>query len=83
MYDPKSMKATEFIDHGEVLDSLEYARRNASNAELIDSILEKARKRQGLTHREAAVLLDCELEYRNERIYAWPARSSRTSTATA
>ena len=70
MYDPKSMKAIEFIDHGEVLDSLEYARRNASNAELIDSILEKARKRQGLTHREAAVLLDCELEDRNERIYA-------------
>jgi 2-iminoacetate synthase len=70
MYDPKSMKATDFIDHGEVLDSLEYARLNASNAALIDSILDKAAKRQGLTHREAAVLLDCELEDRNERIFA-------------
>jgi 2-iminoacetate synthase len=70
MYDPKSMKATEFIDHGEVLDTLEYARLNSTNAELIDTILAKARLRGGLSHREAAVLLDCELEDKNEEIFA-------------
>ncbi|MDR2387974.1 MAG: [FeFe] hydrogenase H-cluster radical SAM maturase HydG [Deltaproteobacteria bacterium] len=70
MYDPKSSKASEFIDHGEVLDTLEYARKNATNAALIDSILSKAKERTGLTHREAMVLLDCELEDKNEEIFA-------------
>jgi 2-iminoacetate synthase len=70
MYDPKSMKAGEFIDHGEVLDTLEYAKKNATNAPLIDSILKKAKARAGLSHREAMVLLDCELEDKNEEILA-------------
>ncbi|MDR2302267.1 MAG: [FeFe] hydrogenase H-cluster radical SAM maturase HydG [Deltaproteobacteria bacterium] len=70
MYDPKSSKATEFIDHNEVLDTLEYARKNAKNVALIDSILAKARERTGLTHREAMVLLDCELEDKNEEIFS-------------
>ena len=60
MYNPKSNKAEEFIDDGEILDTLEYAGKNKNNAELIDQILEKAKLRKGLTHREAAVLLDCE-----------------------
>ena len=70
MYNPKSNKAAEFIDDGEILDTLEYAGKNKNNAELIDQILEKAKLRKGLTHREAAVLLDCELEDKNEQIYA-------------
>jgi 2-iminoacetate synthase len=70
MYDPKSRKATEFIDHGEVLDTLEYSRKNSTNAALIDSILNKARQRSGLSHREAMILLDCELEDKNQEIYA-------------
>ena len=70
MYDPKSMKAAEFIDHGEILDTLEHARRHGRDRALIDSILEKAKKRQGLTHREASVLLDCELPDKNEEIFA-------------
>ncbi|MDR0621054.1 MAG: [FeFe] hydrogenase H-cluster radical SAM maturase HydG, partial [Deltaproteobacteria bacterium] len=70
MYDPKSNKATDFIDHAEVLDTLEYARKNSTNGALIDSILEKARARTGLSHREAMVLLDCELEDKNEEIFA-------------
>ena len=69
MYNPKSLKAEEFISHEEVLDTLVYAENNKNNAELIDSILEKARQRKGLTHREAAVLLDCELKDRNQQIY--------------
>lgn len=69
MYNPNSLKAEEFIDNAEILETLEYAEKNKDNAELIDSIIEKAEKRNGLSHREAAVLLDCTLEDRNERIY--------------
>ena len=48
MYDPKSMKAEEFIDDSEILESLKYADENKNNAALIDEILEKARERKGL-----------------------------------
>ena len=70
MYNPKSMKAEEFIDHQEVLDSLAYAEAHKQDAALIDSIIEKAKLRKGLSHREASVLLACELEDRNQEIYA-------------
>lgn len=70
MYDPKSTKAEEFISHDEILATLEYAAQNKRNAELIDSIIEKAKERKGLSHREASVLLECELEDRNQEIYA-------------
>ena len=55
MYNPKSSKAEEFIDHQEVLDSVDYGEKNKNNLELINKILEKARLAKGLTHREAAV----------------------------
>lgn len=70
MYQAKSMKAEEFIDHQEILDTLEYAEKNRHNAELIDQILAKARDRKGLSYREAAVLLDCDIEEKNQEIYA-------------
>lgn len=70
MYNPKSSKAEEFISNEEVLSTLEYAEKNKNNAELIDSIIEKARLRKGLSHKEAAVLLDCEIEEKNKEIYA-------------
>ena len=57
MYDPKSMKAEEFISHEEILDTLAYAQENKSNEKLIDAILEKAKLRKGLSHREPSVLL--------------------------
>jgi len=66
MYNPKSLKAEEFISHEEIMETLEYAEKNKHNAELIDSILEKARERKGLSHREAAVLLDCDIPEKNE-----------------
>ena len=69
MYNPNSKSAEEFISHEEVLDTLEYAKQNKSNIALIDSILEKARQRKGLTHREAAVLLDCDMDEKNQEIY--------------
>ena len=70
MYDPKSRKAEEFIDHQEILESLAYADAHKADRALIDEILEKARKRKGLSHRDASVLLSCELEDKNQEIYA-------------
>ena len=70
MYNPKSHKAEEFICNEEVLASLEYAKENKNNVELIDKILEKARLQKGLTHREAAVLLDCDIKEKNDEIFA-------------
>jgi len=70
MYNPKSTTAEEFINHEEVLKTLDYAESNKTNAELINKILEKAKEGKGLTHAEAMVLLDCELEDKNQEIYA-------------
>ena len=70
MYNPKSHKAEEFISHQEILDTLEYAQKNKNNVEVVDKILEKARLKKGLNHREAAVLLDCDIPEKVEEIYA-------------
>ena len=70
MYNPKSLKAEEFICHDEVTESLKYAEEHKNNPELIDKVLEKAKLRKGLSHREALLLLDCELEDKNREIYA-------------
>lgn len=69
MYNVKSKVATEFISDEEIIDSLEYAKQNKSNRELIDSIIEKAKECKGLTHRDAAVLLECDLEDENEKMF--------------
>jgi 2-iminoacetate synthase len=68
MYDQKSKKAAEFIDHQEILDTLEYARKNKDNHELLSRIINKAREFKGLLHREAAVLLECSSETHNREI---------------
>ncbi|MBO7164226.1 MAG: [FeFe] hydrogenase H-cluster radical SAM maturase HydG [Spirochaetaceae bacterium] len=60
MYNVASPHAQEFIDHQEILDTLEWASAHKSDRQLIGDILEKARKGGGLTHREAAVLLECD-----------------------
>lgn len=70
MYDPKSSKAEEFICHEEILDTLAFAESKKQDKEYIDSIIAKAEQCKGLTHREALVLLDCELPEENERIFA-------------
>lgn len=61
MYNPKSLKAEEFIDHNEVEDTLNFAEQNKNNVKLIDEIIEKAKLRKGLSHREASVLMACDL----------------------
>ena len=77
IYDPKSRKAEEFINDEEIKATLAYAEANKNNVELIDAILEKARPRKqekgyvcaGLTHREASVLLACEIPEKIEEMY--------------
>ncbi|SHK73093.1 iron-only hydrogenase maturation protein HydG [Clostridium cavendishii DSM 21758] len=69
MYNVKSNIATEFIDDKEILESLEYAKENKNNKKLVNEILEKAKNYKGISHREAAVLLECELEEENEKMY--------------
>ena len=69
MYDKKSLKAEEFIDHNEIIETLDYAEKNKHNVQLIDEILTKAKERKGLSHREASVLLSCTIEEKNQEIY--------------
>ncbi len=77
IYDPKSLHAEEFINHEEILATVAYANENRHNAALIDELLEKARPKKngngctcaGLTHREASVLLACDIPEKNEEIY--------------
>lgn len=69
MYNVKSLKAEEFIDDEEILETLAYADANKDNVELIDSIIAKAKETKGLTHREASVLLACDIPEKNEEIF--------------
>ncbi len=70
MYNPKSLKAEEFISNEEILATLAYADAHKNNVALIDEIIEKAKKCKGLTHREAMILLDCEIPEKNAEIFA-------------
>ena len=69
MYQPNSSHATDFIDHQEILDTLEYANNHKSNRALIEQLIEKAAECKGLTHREAALLLECDQPDLVERIF--------------
>ena len=69
MYDVNSRHATEFIDHEEILETLAYADENKNNTALIESLIEKASLKKGLSHREASVLLACEDAGLNEKIF--------------
>ncbi len=70
MYNPASKKAEEFINHEEILATLNYAEENKHNEVLITELIEKAKIRKGLSHREASVLLACDIEEKNQEIYA-------------
>ncbi len=77
IYNPKSLKAEEFINDAEIRETLEYAEQNKNNVALIDEILQKARPKKtatdytcsGLSHREASVLLACDIPEKVEEIY--------------
>jgi len=64
------MKAEEFISHEEILATLAFAEENKENRDMLDAILEKASEMKGITHREAAVLLECPLPEYKEKIFA-------------
>ena len=76
-YDPRSLKAEEFISDAEIRETLAYAEENKNNLPLIEEILEKAKPQKtatgytcaGLTHREASVLLACDIPEVTEKIY--------------
>ncbi len=70
MYDVKSKNAEEFISHEEILETLEYAEKNKSNRALIESLITRAEDCKGLSHREAAVLLECDQEDLNEKMFS-------------
>ena len=82
IYNPASQKAEEFISDAEIRETLAYAETNKHNLPLIEALLEKARPKKtanghvcaGLSHREASVLLACDIP---------PKKSSWPSTATA
>ena len=69
MYDVNSKHPDDFINHQEILETLAFVEENKHNEALITEIIEKAKKRKGLSHREAAVLLDCDIEEKNQEIY--------------
>lgn len=69
MYKKESRKAEEFICHEEIIETLDYAKQHANNLGIVRSILEKARACKGLTHREAAILLECSDPQLTDEIY--------------
>ncbi len=69
MYDSKSKNAEEFISNDEIQDTLTFAKENKNNVELINQILNKAEERKGLTHREAALLLEADMPEQNHRMF--------------
>ena len=69
MYNKLSPHAEDFINHEEILESLDYAEKNKENYELIDALIEKAALRKGLSHREASVLLACTEPTRVAKMY--------------
>ena len=70
MYNPLSHKAEEFICHEEVLETLEEAHLQSGNASRIKEILEKAARCKGLSHREAAVLMECSDPAVEQKVFA-------------
>lgn len=78
IYDPRSLRAEEFISDAEIRETIAYAEANKHNLELIDALLEKARPQKsgsgvtcaGLSHREASVLLACDIPEKIEQMYA-------------
>ena len=76
-YHPKSLRAEEFISDAEIRETIAYAEKNKRNLALIDQILEKARPKKtaagvvcaGLSHREASVLLACDIPEKIEEMY--------------
>ncbi|MBR2866912.1 MAG: [Alistipes sp.] len=68
-YNVKSEHAAEFIHDGEIRATLEYAREHRNDKALIEEILTKAEQGNGISHREAAVLIEVDDKEIEERMY--------------
>ena len=69
MYNAASKRAEEFIDHEEILASIQFAQENKDNRPYIESLIERAADCKGLNHREAMTLLECEEPDLVERMF--------------
>ena len=69
-YNVGSVHAEEFIHDGEIRATMEYAREHRADKALIEEILTKAEQGNGISHREAAVLIEVEDKEIEERMYA-------------
>ena len=58
-YNPQSAVAEQFISHAEIVATLDYAAAHSDDRKLIADILQQASEGRGLTHRQAAVLMEC------------------------
>ena len=70
VYNVKSERAEDFIHDGEIRATLEYAREHRDDKPLIEEILDKAELGKGISHREAAVLIEVRDKEMEERMYA-------------
>ncbi len=68
-YNPRSEHAAEFIHDGEIRDTLKYAVEHRDDRALIEEILTKAAEGKGISHREAAVLIEVQDKEIEERIF--------------
>ena len=82
MYDITSSCADDFINHEEILDTLAYADQNKENSTLIDSIIQKAKKRKGLSHREPPCFLPVRSRKKMKRSSGLQNRSKKISMET-
>ena len=69
MYKIDSDVATEFIDHDEILETIDFAKKNKSNKTLIKDVIDKAKNIKGLSHKDAALILECEIPELNKEIF--------------
>lgn len=69
-YESTSKKAEEFINHEKILETLDYAEKHKNDPALMKRLLDKGRKYQGLSYKEAATLLECDDPEIIEEIFA-------------
>ena len=67
---PNILSMKHFIDHEEIMASMQFAAKMSEDKEYIESLLQKGKECRGLTHREAATLLEVNDPEMIERIYA-------------
>ena len=70
VFNPASGIAGEFINDREILETVSYAMDHRRDRALMEDIISKAEECRGLTHREAAVLMECSEPDLLDRVYA-------------